>query len=342
MIAPAASSLRRAALTAIALAVLAGCTDVIEFDNPFDPESPASPLGFGVSVIEFSVAPDPSGLRAAFLQWEDVPGAVQYEVEIFGTDPDLPLFTTATSTPQIGPVQIDSSSRYDARVRYEAQFEYLGEVRSAWSPWRAAGTVAFDADGVPANLAVESYTVPVTSETEGQLVITFTVPGWNGDPRIFARIEPDPFNTDQIEILPNELTFFLPVAWGEIYDVIAFDEQGRERTILTFDLGAFEDINPLVSSLSFPDPVVQNAVDSVSAPETRVSDITFLTIGSGATSLAGLERFLWLQGLFLDDSSVTDLSPIANVWELQTLSPKYADQRYCADWGDAISWVSQS
>jgi hypothetical protein len=230
-------------------------------------------------------------------------------------------------------------SRYDARVRYEAQFEYLGEVRSAWSPWRAAGTVAFDADGVPANLAVESYTVPVTSETEGQLVITFTVPGWNGDPRIFARIEPDPFNTDQIEILPNELTFFLPVAWGEIYDVIAFDEQGRERTILTFDLGAFEDINPLVSSLSFPDPVVQNAVDSVSAPETRVSDITFLTIGSGATSLAGLERFLWLQGLFLDDSSVTDLSPIANVWELQTLSPKYADQRYCADWGDAISWV---
>ncbi|MFW5643047.1 MAG: hypothetical protein ACOCYQ_03385 [Alkalispirochaeta sp.] len=166
------------------------------------------------------------------------------------------------------------------------------------------------------------------------MVITFTVPGWNGDPRIFARIEPDPFNTEQIAILTSDLTFFLPVAWGETYNVIAFDEQGRERTIFTFELGSFEDINPLVSSLSFPDPVVQSAVSS---PETRVSDVGFLTIGTGATSLQGLEPFLWLQGLSLDNSQITDLSPIANVWELQNLSSEHADQRYFPDGGDAIS-----
>jgi hypothetical protein len=168
MIALVASSLRRVAVAALVLLVLAGCADVIDYDNPFDPESPASPLGFDISVLDFSVVPDPSGLRVAFLQWEDVPDALQYEAEIFGTDPSVPLFGTTTSTTEIGPVQVVLSSRYEARVRYEARFEYLGDIRTAWSPWRAAGSVAFE-DGlsitVPTAGLIAEYTMDQVSGT---------------------------------------------------------------------------------------------------------------------------------------------------------------------------------
>ena len=51
--------------------------------------------------------------------------------------------------------------------------------------------------------------------------ITYDVPNWDGELRVFLRIEPDPYYTVQQEIFTSELNFFLPIDWDNASRVIA-------------------------------------------------------------------------------------------------------------------------
>lgn len=310
------------ALSFTFILVFFSCADPVSFENPYDPETSGSPLAVAVSVLDFFVDDGPGGSKLASLSWEPVAGADQYEARISGDGSEV--YSVTTGETEFTGVEVAQRAVYTAEVRYRTAVTYQGATAAAWSPFQELAT--FDTGQEPGsflpfevNVAEYQVTYDPSEPSRAQLVITFEIPDWDGEPAVFARIEPDPYETSGVEILTSELTFFLPIDWDNTYRVIAYLDDGSSETIELIEVGTLEEQDPLVQQLVYVDSVVLDAVFAQSEPDTRVSEFTRLIVGAGATDLSGVEQLTGLTNLELRNTEVTDLGPISELTNLEWL-----------------------
>ena len=123
---------------AVLLALVLGCSDPVTYENPFDPESPDSPLGQKVDGVSFS---EEAGYEFV-VSWEGVQGADRYEIHALHAGNDQPTYGEVIEetrwtirTPLVG--------TYTFRLRYLTTVEYQGVTESAWSDWQTLIVYSF-------------------------------------------------------------------------------------------------------------------------------------------------------------------------------------------------------
>ena len=104
--------------------------------------------------------------------------------------------------------------------------------------------------GAPPTVRVADTQINYVDDTQAQLVITFGVQNWDGSDQITARIDPDPLNTASVELLPSELTFFLPLEYDTTYDVLVTVEGSQEESVGTVAVGPLSDYLPAIDPIS--------------------------------------------------------------------------------------------